>query len=127
MEQETKGETLQVISLYDIKEAHETIAKGHWFEPEAKRFFNSKWGDIGYLASSLNVGLFVSSERWQNEKRKYTIRAVNMATGQFISDCHWEDGKKYEFPELEFQRFDNHTQAMHQILRTNWTKLKRWL
>jgi hypothetical protein len=72
------------ISIQQIRRANEEIANGHWFTPEAKRFFDSRWSDTATLTGL--KAYFVSSEQFRNgaysESRKYSVRVCDMATGR---------------------------------------------
>ena len=56
---------------------------GHFFfSPDAIKFFNSKVGGTAYLKKgSETEGYFVTSEKYKDEPRKYTIRNFDLKTG----------------------------------------------
>ncbi len=55
-------------TIDDIKSASASAGQ-HWFEPGTMRFFNSRVLDGVY-----GLGYFVSSERYKDEPRRYTVR-----------------------------------------------------
>lgn len=123
-------EVLQTISMNTVQYIHETVYEGHWFDDSSKKFFNSRWGGTAYKHQSLNVAFFVSSEKFNyGSDRLYTIRAVNMLDGSFISEVkYYPDGESKTIKELSFQNFISSRLATETIKRTNWTKvLKEWV
>ena len=66
-----------------IKEYSEKQVNGHWFDDDAMRFFNCRLPNYGYLNG--DTTLFISSERFSEEtKRFFTIRAMQ-ETGAIIT------------------------------------------
>jgi len=135
MKQETKQKEknlkFKVIDTGDVQKSHEQINKGHWFDKDNKRFFKSRWSDTAYLIEELNTAFFISSEQhesyfpsYHKEPRKYTIRAVNIKTGQFVNETIYTDGKQYLIKELAFQEFYTSRDAKNALLSTDWTKYK---
>jgi hypothetical protein len=134
--------TLRKISIQEVIKAAEDKGS-HWFDSSAKRFFKSRWADTAYIDDNLNVSFFVSSEQFEMmptstsgyriDPRKYTIRAVHMATGDFLSEKSWvaqgegQPSKELYCPFLEFQRYGTSREATKDILKTDWSKLKDWL
>ena len=58
-------------STDDVQRAHERKG-GHWFEPGAKRFFNSRIGsEVYYIGGRY---FFTSSEKGPDEVRRYSVR-----------------------------------------------------
>lgn len=64
-----------IFPIDEIERRHQ----GHWFSHGAKNFFNSRWETTYYRVG--NKGYFVSSERHQQDPRRYTIREYD-----FIED-----------------------------------------
>jgi len=80
-------------------------ATGHWFEPAATRFFNSRYPEIAYKKD--NLAYFITSEQFDRDHpRLYTIRVMDWSTGKVDTVG-------------DFQRYDTRAQA--------WTALKKIL
>ena len=62
-------------TMRDIRQAVEDVG-GHWFDKDTMRFFKSR-----VLPTVYKGQYFISSEKenW-NDKRKYTIRKIDLAT-----------------------------------------------
>lgn len=66
----------QVYSINDIKSQH----KGHWFDKETMRFFNTKV--VSNVYPSIGKVFFVSSEKFDNKSpRLYTVRSFDLSDG----------------------------------------------
>lgn len=52
----------------------------HWFSKDAMSFFNSQLHGTPHVTDKGNV-YFISSERYETDPRKYTIRQFNPAKG----------------------------------------------
>jgi hypothetical protein len=122
---------LKYIKTSEVKYKHESIFKGYWFDKESQRFFKSRWSKTAYLSESLNVAFFVSSEQQEYHSRKYTIRAVCMETGQFLSEViYLKKLGKVELKELELQKFHTLREARKTIKKMDWDvysqTIKEW-
>ena len=78
---------------------HETIPisevirlNDNWFSEDSKRFFRSRWDNYAFRNKESMFAYFISSEKHVSyfanidEPRKYTIRKINMITGDFSND-----------------------------------------
>ena len=77
---------MKTISTYDVELAHKQKAGGHWFDADAKRFFDSRVADTAYVSDDEKRAYFVSSERFRGFRapdgdRLYSVRMCNMETG----------------------------------------------
>lgn len=75
-----------------------------WFGKNATRFFKSKWDEVVYKLG--DIGYFISSEKFESEARKYTIRRFSFAERRFLIG---ED-------IFEFQRFNTKIEAKNALL-----------
>ena len=69
---------LDEVSIADLERLNAENGK-HWFSPESMRFFNCSLPHSAKLHNG--KAYFVSGEKYNDEPRLYTIRAVNMANG----------------------------------------------
>lgn len=53
-----------------------------WFATDSMRFFNSRVSEYAYLTADKAVAYFVSSEKMRGFRRLYSVRAMDMTTGQ---------------------------------------------
>ena len=90
---------------YPMSEA-ETInrEKGkHFFDPSAKRFFNSRISESGIRKG--NEVYFTTSEKFDyNSPRKYSVRKMNLKTGE-VGEVS------------EFQAYDTSSQARRALVK----------
>lgn len=91
---------------YDVVPIDTLIRKhsGHWFDQDSKRFFNSKWDSHALQNEGSIFAYFISSERHDDDARKYTIRRFNMVNGEVSSPYP-------SIPIFEFQAFKTKAQA----------------
>lgn len=75
-----------------------------WFGKNETRFFKSKWDKVVYKLG--DIGYFISSEKFGNEARKYTIRRFSFTEKRFLIG---ED-------IFEFQRFNTKIEAKNALL-----------
>lgn len=75
-----------------------------WFGKNETRFFKSKWDNVVYKLG--DIGYFISSEKFESEARKYTIRRFN------FTDKYMVIGKGI----FEFQRFNTKIEAKNALL-----------
>lgn len=70
------------------------MAKGHFFDKSSMRFFNSRLAQYGYRKITCtdketiyhNLVFFVTSEKYDYKSpRLYTIRRLNISTGEIIT------------------------------------------
>lgn len=61
----------ETVSIEEIKRKH----RGHWFDAGSMRFFKSRLPSYGYRKG--NAIYFISSEKMDEEPRKFTIRKVD--------------------------------------------------
>jgi len=92
-------------SVNNVKFYH----KGHWFDEDSMRFFNSRLDESAYLQNGIYY--FISSERndWINKPRLYTIRRMNKEMGKML---HEEDNTIFEF-----QYFKTKAKAKKELLK----------
>jgi hypothetical protein len=64
-----------IVTMQEIKNK----ARGGWFNPSNTRFFNSRYPQAGYMVGDKMY--FISSEQFEREPRMYTIRVVDIKTG----------------------------------------------
>jgi hypothetical protein len=65
-----------IYSIDDLRKAADDLGS-HYFEPETMRFFNSRVLEGIYrpsIAESPRCGLFITSERFESDPRRYSIR-----------------------------------------------------
>lgn len=53
-----------------------------WFNKNNTKLFKSKWDEIVYKLG--DIGYFISSEKFGNEARKYTIRQFSLGEKRFL-------------------------------------------
>ena len=53
-----------------------------WFGKNETRFFKSKWDKVVYKLG--DIGYFISSEKFEGEARKYTIRRFSFTEKRFL-------------------------------------------
>lgn len=75
-----------------------------WFREDETRFFKSRWDKIVYKLG--DIGYFISSEKFEGEARKYTIRRFSFTEKRFLIG----DGI------FGFQRFKSKTEAKNALL-----------
>lgn len=75
-----------------------------WFGKNETRFFKSKWDKVVYKLG--DIGYFISSEKFDNEARKYTIRRFSFTEKRFLIG---ED-------IFKFQRFNTKIEAKNALL-----------
>lgn len=80
----------------------ERMAKGHFFDKQAMRFFNSRVAQYGYRKITCtesetlyhNLIFFVTSEKFDYKSpRLYTIRRLNTQSGEIITVGEFQDFK----------------------------------
>lgn len=70
------------VSIERAKNCH----KGHWFDKGSMRFFKSRPPQYAYYTPKENAYYFISSEAFSgSQNRKYTIRRVNVSSGEISS------------------------------------------
>ena len=82
-------------TVYDIELANRQAGQ-HWFDPDTKRFFQSRYGQTVY-----GKRFFISSEQFDDSPRLYTIREA-------LPNGHVKTVG-------EFQAYASHTQAVQAI------------
>lgn len=75
-----------------------------WFGKNETRFFKSKWDKVVYKLG--DIGYFISSEKFESEARKYTIRRFSFTEKRFLIG---ED-------IFKFQRFNTKIEAKNALL-----------
>lgn len=87
---------------YISKSEIERRSKGHFFEKGAMRFFNSRVAQYGYRKVTCtnsetlyhNLVFFVTSERFDYKSRRlYTIRRLNLESGEIITVSEFQQYK----------------------------------
>ena len=71
---------LKNIPMRDIINLNEKKGK-FWFKPKTLKFFNSRFGGTVVEKVGTKRAFFVSSEKGPNEQRRYSVRKVNLKTG----------------------------------------------
>lgn len=74
-----------------------TETKGHFFSPPSMRFFNSRI--LRDVYEGPGGVYFVTSERYAGERRRYTVRKLNLGGGSFEIDTigpfqHWATARE---------------------------------
>lgn len=62
---------------YVNKNEMERLHKGHFFSRSSMKFFNSRISEFGYKNVSTEIIYFVSSEKFENNPRLYTVRSLD--------------------------------------------------
>lgn len=75
-----------------------------WFGKNERRLFKSKWDNVVYKLG--DIAYFISSEKFGNEARKYTIRRFN------FTDKYMVIGEDI----FEFQRYNTKIEAKNALL-----------
>lgn len=66
----------EIMEMWQVERAH----RGHWFEPQAKRFFHSRVAQTAKVKDG--KAYFTSSEQFDdNSPRLYTVRVCDLVTG----------------------------------------------
>lgn len=91
----------KTIPIYDV-ERKNVKAGNYWFSPDSMRFFKSRTGDTAYVKG--NKAYFVSSEKYEREPRKYSVRVSDLKTGSVNTVG-------------EFQQFSSSSGAKNKILK----------
>ena len=76
-----------------------------WFGKNERRFFKSKWDNIVYKLG--DIAYFISSEKFESEARKYTIRQFSLSEKRFL---YTNEGI------FRFQRYDTKIEAKNALL-----------
>lgn len=70
-----------IYSIHDLQKDYYHKTKGHWFDKDTMRFFNSRLSDILLYLGTDKI-LFFSSELGPNQAmRMYSIREYTVSTG----------------------------------------------
>ena len=77
----------------------------HWFNEDSKRFFKSLWDQYAIQNDGSIFAYFISSEKHNDEARKYTVRRFNLISGN-VSSPYPEENTIFEF-----QKYDTKKQA----------------
>lgn len=76
-----------------------------WFGKNERRLFKSKWDNVVYKLG--DIAYFISSEKFESEARKYTIRQFSLTDKRFI---YVSDGI------FSFQYFKSKIEAKNALL-----------
>jgi NADP-dependent 3-hydroxy acid dehydrogenase YdfG len=68
-----------IYSMEDLIKDYYRKTTGHFFDRGSMKFFNSRIGQDVYPAKELIY--FVTSERFEQDPRRYTVRSYNVQTG----------------------------------------------
>lgn len=76
-----------------------------WFSKSNRKLFKSKWDEIVYKLG--DIAYFISSEKFGNEARKYTIRQFSLSEKRFL---YTHEGI------FRFQRYQTKIEAKNALL-----------
>jgi hypothetical protein len=68
------------ISIEQIKEASQKGSK-HYFDKSTMQFFKSRVSKTALYNRDSGIAYFITSEQFEKQSRKYSIRKINMHTG----------------------------------------------
>jgi len=92
----------QINQIIEISRLHHN----HFFDADAMRFFNSRISTKVYESKTKGVYYFVTSEKYKEEPRRYTVRKFVEETGSIDTlDINGEDGFQYFASLREAHRF----------------------
>lgn len=77
---------LLYISISEIKH----LTRGRFFDQGNMRFFKSRLPQDGYTTKDCNYIYFITSEKFEDNPRKYTIRALDKKTGMINTVANFQ-------------------------------------
>lgn len=68
------------LDILDVKQLHKIRTNGHFFDKSTLRFFNSRI--LSHVKQDKEHIYFITSERYNDEPRYYTVREIDLETGE---------------------------------------------
>ena len=104
---------MKLISIEEILNLH----KGHWFDQRTMEHYDTRLSSQGYATDDGRLAYFISSEQAPGMRRGYTIRMMDMETGNIGSASSFQGYRSRKGAHLAAKRFADSVYGEYQTRR----------